>query len=700
MTENSMENITEDILQERFLLARERIAEIAKLTEQDNSIAEEYVPYFRETAAYVQKLLAEWDRQERVSLREETMEELRRRNQALYQDILPEHYEKCYGNPAYTVSLYGEESGRLLAFLYAELHSQIESVYEREVEELVIRMELFLEVYQAFVCAREEQKGIPAAQELRQIVYWFVSDYSEPELEKRVRSQLDPKQDFFLRIVMDSDLSDCRYLYYYGEYITENEEKLAAYLNRLPEEKIKKMADTFTEGYRIGFLTGGKDLSKKKTVNIRYVAGFERVIRQAVENFAVLGLETVIYRASTSIFHKKGVNRIGFYGADANKQFLYDHKEDGALYLDKKYVSRKIEGLKAAYEAVKELAGVHGGPACMEAFGEEAFSPRTKPEACHLSEAQQKLSVEYASAAGQLVNQYIKGEERSFTIIAFPVPEIGEKFEEIFDAVIDINTLDYALYQRMQQTMIDALDRGAWVRIRGCGENRTDLRVALQTLKDPEKETIFENCVADVNIPVGEVFTSPKLEGTEGVLHVTKVFLNGLEYRDLELVFQDGMITEYRCSNFDTEEENKKYIRDNVLFHHDSLPMGEFAIGTNTTAYVAARKYQIAEKLPILIAEKTGPHFAVGDTCYSHSEDLAVYNPDGKEIIARDNSCSLKRHENMEKAYFNCHTDITIPYDELGEIAVMQQDGTEIPIIRDGRFVLAGCEELNLPFDS
>ena len=31
MTENSMENITEDILQERFLLARERIAEIAKL---------------------------------------------------------------------------------------------------------------------------------------------------------------------------------------------------------------------------------------------------------------------------------------------------------------------------------------------------------------------------------------------------------------------------------------------------------------------------------------------------------------------------------------------------------------------------------------------------------------------------------------------------------------------------------------------
>ena len=63
--------------------------------------------------------------------------------------------------------------------------------------------------------------------------------------------------------------------------------------------------------------------------------------------------------------------------------------------------------------------------------------------------------------------------------------------------------------------------------------------------------------------------------------------------------------------------------------------MGEFAIGTNTAAYTMARKYGIEDKLPILIAEKTGPHFAFGDTCYSWQEDTKVYNPDGKEIIAR-----------------------------------------------------------------
>ena len=73
--------------------------------------------------------------------------------------------------------------------------------------------------------------------------------------------------------------------------------------------------------------------------------------------------------------------------------------------------------------------------------------------------------------------------------------------------------------------------------------------------------------------------------------------------------------------------------QDGVLYHHDTLPIGEFAIGTNTTAYMVARRYEINDKLPVLIAEKTGPHFAVGDTCYSYEEDRMTYNPDGKAII-------------------------------------------------------------------
>ncbi len=192
-----------------------------------------------------------------------------------------------------------------------------------------------------------------------------------------------------------------------------------------------------------------------------------------------------------------------------------------------------------------------------------------------------------------------------------------------------------------------------------------------------------------MNIPLGEVFTSPKLAGTEGVLHVSQIYINDVEYRDLEIQFKNGMTAGYSC------EAGKSVIEENLLYNHKALPLGEFAIGTNTTAYAMAERFGILDRLKILIIEKMGPHFAIGDTCYSHAEEVKVYNPDGKEIIARDNECSLRRKEAPGEAYFNCHTDITIPYSELGDITVIHKDGTRISLIREGRFVLPGTEELN-----
>jgi hypothetical protein len=174
--------------------------------------------------------------------------------------------------------------------------------------------------------------------------------------------------------------------------------------------------------------------------------------------------------------------------------------------------------------------------------------------------------------------------------------------------------------------------------------------------------------------------------------------LNRLNYKNLWIRFENGMVAAYGCDNYQEEEENQNYIRENLLQGRDTLPIGEFAIGTNTTAYVMARKYDIVSKLPILIVEKMGPHFAVGDTCYSHAEDKKVYNPDGKEIVARENECSALRKEDTQKAYFNCHTDITIPYDEIGGIYAVDENGRETAILEHGRFVLPGTEALNEVF--
>lgn len=106
----------------------------------------------------------------------------------------------------------------------------------------------------------------------------------------------------------------------------------------------------------------------------------------------------------------------------------------------------------------------------------------------------------------------------------------------------------------------------------------TNLTVALCDLKDAQKETKFENCLADVNIPVGEVFTSPKLKGTNGLLHVTEVYLNGLCYKDLKITFKDGMVDDYECANFPDKEDGRKFIKENLLYNRETLPMGECAI--------------------------------------------------------------------------------------------------------------------------
>lgn len=681
------------MIEERFELITERLHHL----DTDAEVPSEYVVYFQEIFGFVKKILETYEFVKNGEIYDASIDTLSEKNKALFEDIFPGNYEESYFNPEYSVKRFGKEMGQFLSFLAAEMRSLIGFAYEQDLESIVIRLELLLEVYTSFVTAKEENATVDVSL-LKDNAYWFLSDYAKREGREVILNQIDPSREFAKKIIMESDLRDLRYLYYYGEYIDKNEIEEARHLLSMSDEEVQKIADTYTEGYRIGFEVTNKDMKKKKTVNIRYHIGFERVVRCAIENFRKIGLEPTIYRAGQSVLRGRDVFKVGFFGTNPNKQFDFDHKEDLALFLDKMFITRRLEGLKENYEDNKDLAAVFGGPAVIEIFGEKDFEPINKESNPKYSEAQQKLCVEYASKAGEIVNQYIKGEERSFTIIAFPVPEIGERYEEIFDEIVKINTLDYKKYQRIQQALVDTLDKAKRVHIVGGNGNKTDLYVALGTLAIPHKETNFENCVADVNIPVGEVFTSPKLDGTEGILHVKHVFLNAYEFKDLEVCFQNGMIVRYGCANFDSEAENSKYIKDNILFHHDTLPMGEFAIGTNTTAYVACKKYGIEDKLPILIAEKMGPHFAVGDTCYSHSEDLKVYNPDGKEIVAKENSVSALRKTEPQKAYYNCHTDITIPYDELSLIEIIKEDNTTENIIVDGRFVLPGTEELNDAF--
>lgn len=599
-----------------------------------------------------------------------------------------EYYNSSYANPQNAVKDFGKDMGGMLSFVASEIMELGAYCFELRFFELVTMAELFLEIYNIFESHDENEY----AGSVKSAIYYHVYDYMDEMCVYRVRDSLSTDNTFFTDIIENMDMSDIRSLYMYGENIGINETESFAYIGSLSEKTVEVIAKAYTDGYIQSFKELGIDLTKKETVQIRYPVGFERIVKKSIEYFKKSGLSPLIMRNGRGRQHI-AASQSG--STDYNPQFAYDHRYDNAIYFNKALKERQLDSLKNAYDKYKNEAYVYAGPAVIETFGEEDFYPVIKEEALNLNENQQSLLTSYNIEAANLVNNYIRHDNYSFTIIAFPLPAIGKDYKDIFNETVAINTLDTKMYEQIQQKMIEVCDGCSYVHIKGKDGNMTDLIINMCDITEPAKQTRFHNCLADCNIPVGEIYTSPRLTATNGLLHVKTVYINGLLYNNLKINFENGMTGEYSCTNYEDKKDNISYIENNLMAHHKKLPMGEFAIGTNTAAYNLGKKYNISGKLPILIAEKTGPHIAIGDTCFCMSEDIPVYNPDGKEVIARENEVSEKRRENPQEAYFGCHTDITIPYDELGLISAVFSDGSEIKIIENGIFVLEGTEALN-----
>ncbi|MDO4265358.1 MAG: aminopeptidase [Eubacteriales bacterium] len=670
---------------ERFALCREKLGILSA-----EPLSQPYAAYFEKLLGFLNDALSAFD----GNMSDEAG------NARLYAELTKDGYERSFLNPVYAKKQLGQEFGPLLSVWYTELRGILGYCFEKNMKHVTVMLETFIQIYNEF-----EQNGENTDyQTVKDVMYSYLYDYCAEFTEDYVRDGLAPSASLAQEIVMQADLTNPSYLYRYGEWITDAEVQTARLMASLSEAEITAMADAYTEGYLKGFQRAGKEIRKKKTVLVTLPLGFERFMRKSVQNFRKAGL-SVIFRRYPAHLTDKGLFgnvKPGFYGAE-NRQYVYDHAGDMALFMGDRLRAEKEQAFARAYAACAAEAKAFSGTACVEIFGEDGFVPASSEEPLlKLSGRQQGLFLKLRQKRNETESKWMPEDETSFTIIAWPGPQIAADFAayaELFHDVIRINTLPEDDYREIQQKLIDALDRADRVEITGAGANRTRLSVKLHELKNPAKETNFENCLADVNVPVGEVFTSPRLAGTDGELFVSNVYLSGYQFRDLYLRFQDGRVTDYGCSNFASEEENRRLIEDRIFKNQTSLPMGEFAIGTNTTAFAVSRIRKIGAKLPVLIAEKTGPHFAVGDTCYAHEEEFITYNPDGKAITARENECSALRRDASAKAYFNVHVDITVPYDEIAVIRACHADGSSEDIIRDGRFVLAGTEMLNEALD-
>ncbi|NHJ06159.1 MAG: leucyl aminopeptidase [Candidatus Heimdallarchaeota archaeon] len=656
-----------------------RIKEISNdLASIDTQEKNEFQKLLTNLSSFILKLCSLESKLNDEYFKNNNFDALKKENYELFQEILPENYKTSYANPTFCVNIFGDRLGQLMAYFYQRYYILIDFVFNHKIFKLEEYNQSFIEVYEHL------KENSPTYDGLHKILTKILLRDRTRDNIYRLIEAFDPSYQFYSSIVTNDDLSDLRYLFKAGKYITDNEILMAKFLSNYPRDKLKLLAKSILKAFYRGFERDGKTIGNKTNVEIIYSIGMEKLVREVIVQLKKDNLTISINEVNSS---------------RVNKQIDFDHKFDIGLVMNEDLATNMIEYYKNGLETTKEILAAHSGVIYFLGFGEPPFNPENKPEALKLTEEQTKDYQRFYREVNNNHSLYQPRSETSFSIISFPVPDIGEKFEEIFDKIVEINMLDSEKCEQIQQIMIDVMDRADYVHVKGSKGNKTDLKIKLQKIRNPEKETNFVNSGASVNIPAGEVFTSPQLKGTNGILHVAESYQEKLLFKDLTIKFKDGYTEEFSCSNFDTEEENKKYIEQYLLFPHKNLPMGEFAIGTNTLAYVVSRKYDILDVLPILISEKTAPHFAIGDTCFSKREDVKSYNRFTKKLVtACDNEKSiLRKTDKQEEAYSYKHNDIVMPFDDIDFITAILHSGESVDIIRNGKFVLKGTEELNIP---
>ena len=385
---------------ERLTLAIERIKQI----KSENVTI--YNEYFCDLADFILELTKLKDKE----LDDLSLEELKNLQSLLYKGI-ESNYETSLYNPDHMQKKY-PKAGRALALLAYELKNMIQMLYRKDFSSYVSMLELFLEIYTKSCLDEDEFDN----ESIEDVIYWHFLDYLDINLEERIENTFTLKDRHYIDIITKSDLSDPRYLFKFGVYISNSQIELAKFLASLDEDTVKKMASAYVKGYKRGFELAKKDLSSKKYVLIRYYIGFERVIKEAISEFRQMGLEAIIMSAPYRLSDKTAGRNIGAESASANKQCEYDHRYDNAILIKKAFLDRKLAIYENVCEKLKADMALYAGPAVLEVFGEDDFEPENSKNAYTYSEKKNKLFIDARAKQAALLDKYINEEEISFTV--------------------------------------------------------------------------------------------------------------------------------------------------------------------------------------------------------------------------------------------------------------------------------------------
>ena len=280
-----------------------------------------------------------------------------------------------------------------------------------------------------------------------------------------------------------------------------------------------------------------------------------------------------------------------------------------------------------------------------------------------------------------LLKKYLNPEKTSFCFFPMPRPSGENNFPELLSGVLDVNSGKNWIGEALQESLVTSLDKAAEIRIEGTNGNETSMVIAMAGAEEEGERcgTNFNNTGMAQNIPAGEIFTTPQLAGTQGVFHLKSFYFQGHRFENLRLYFEDGRIQSCNSSS------GPELVKNILMGGHESLPIGELGIGTNAGAYKLISDFDLYETVPTLIAEKTAPHIAIGDSCYARKK-TPVYNEySGKEIHLAVNNAKL----------YNIHLDMTLPLNEIGLLSARIPGRDDFILIRDGAYIPHYLKEMN-----
>jgi hypothetical protein len=104
----------------------------------------------------------------------------------------------------------------------------------------------------------------------------IVSHEKENLLEKRkifIRDAFNKNIGYYNDIIKKLDLTDLRYLFRFGQYVSENEIKTAEFLNKYYEDKIKKLSKSIADAMMRGYKVDQKDRKNRTAIKLMYTMG-------------------------------------------------------------------------------------------------------------------------------------------------------------------------------------------------------------------------------------------------------------------------------------------------------------------------------------------------------------------------------------------------------------------------------------------